>query len=614
MQIRKNKKEITALLWVFIVAGLFHPSCLLPADHDNSSVESRITDTVLAQVTAFHSFIKNDFLPAAMKKKSNQQELQSLFRKSRILFKKFEWAAAYFDGATTQRVNGPPVQEVDNADLLNPAYTFAIRPSGLQVIGALLFPKYNYANKKKLVKQLQLLVSNCNIYESYFTNHRLTAWRILDAAKQEVFRILTLGITDYDNPLIQNSMEESAAALESLKGVLARYSTNEGAGLTRQVAAAVQYLETHDDFDTFNRAEFIVQYGNKITAAITALQEKLHLFTIKYNRLLNQTAKTLFDSNAYNANAFAPHPQSVTTKAKVRLGKKLFSDAALSGTGTRSCASCHQPAHAFTDGLVKNTNIHGNTSLDRNTPTLLNAALQSNYFYDMRTLTLEAQARDVLENQSEMAGSLKEIVNYLDHNKIYKKLFSEAFPGKNDMSIDSSEVLHAIAAYVRSLVKLNSRFDQFMRGDSTALTKEEIKGFNLFMGKAKCATCHFMPLFNGITPPKYVRSEAEVIGVPQSPNDTIIDPDPGWYNIIGIPAYKYAFKTPTIRNIAKTAPYMHNGIFSTLKQVMDFYNNGGGVGTGVHIDNQTLSEDSLHLTDKETNEIIAFMKSLNSRY
>src|SRR5690606_30564952 len=134
------------------------------------------------------------------------------------------------------------------------------------------------------------------------------------------------------------------------------------------------------------------------------------------------------------------------------------------------------------------------------------------------------------------------------------------------------QVANALASYVRSLAKPNSRFDQYMRGDDGALTDEEVDGFNLFMGKAKCATCHFVPLFNGITPPKYTESEAEVIGVPKSLTDSIVDPDNGWYDVIGTDSYRHAFKTPTVRNVDRTAPYMHNGVYETLEDVMEFYN------------------------------------------
>src|SRR5690606_12518891 len=125
----------------------------------------------------------------------------------------------------------------------------------------------------------------------------------------------------------------------------------------------------------------------------------------------------------------------------------------------------------------------------------------------------------------EMGGSLHDVARHLQRNKAYRELFSEAYPGSKKPVIDTFEIMNALASYVRSLTAFDSRFDQYMRGDTTALNKDEIRGFNLFMGKAKCASCHFMPLFNGITPPKYIVNDAEVIGVPSSLNDTAIDPD-----------------------------------------------------------------------------------------
>jgi len=141
----------------------------------------------------------------------------------------------------------------------------------------------------------------------------------------------------------------------------------------------------------------------------------------------------------------------------------------------------------------------------------------------------------------------------------------------------------------------------------------EINGFNLFMGKAKCATCHFMPLFNGNFPPGYKQMESEIIGVPETRANLHIDPDLGRYDIIKIESFKHAFKIPTTRNTTLTAPYMHNGVFSTLDQVLEFYNRGGGAGSGIKIENQTLPVDSLNLTLKERDDIIAFMRSLDSK-
>jgi cytochrome c peroxidase len=208
---------------------------------------------------------------------------------------------------------------------------------------------------------------------------------------------------------------------------------------------------------------------------------------------------------------------------------------------------------------------------------------------------------------------MKNTARRLWGNEKYKDLFSSAFPKKNRTGIDTMEVMNAIGSYVRSLIKLNSRFDEYMMGDKTAMSSEEIDGFNLFMGKGKCATCHFMPLFNGSFPPGYTTMETEVIGVPSAVGKKEIDPDPGRYDVVRLPFLKHAFKTPTVRNAAGTAPYMHNGVFSSLEQVVDFYNKGGGIGLGLTINNQTLPFDKLELTNREQKKIVAFIKSLDSR-
>jgi cytochrome c peroxidase len=151
-----------------------------------------------------------------------------------------------------------------------------------------------------------------------------------------------------------------------------------------------------------------------------------------------------------------------------------------------------------------------------------------------------------------------------------------------------------------------------MRGSKDQLGPAEKNGFNLFMGKAKCGTCHFAPLFNGLVPPEFVETESEVLGVPKS-KDTLnaqLDDDPGKFNFTQSSVHKHAFKTPTLRNIELTAPYMHNGVFSTLEEVMTFYNNGGGRGLGIGPPNQTLPVEKLKLSPREIRDIIAFMRSL----
>ena len=167
-----------------------------------------------------------------------------------------------------------------------------------------------------------------------------------------------------------------------------------------------------------------------------------------------------------------------------------------------------------------------------------------------------------------------------------------------------------MASYVRSLSQYNSKFDEYLR-DEVEYSSDEKAGFNLFAGKAKCATCHFIPLTNGTVPPNFMKTESEILGVPNRHN--YLDTDLGKYELTQAEIHRNSFKTPTIRNIELTAPYMHNGVFKTLEEVIDFYNKGGGIGLGFKVPNQTLPEDELLLSDKEKKQLIAFMKTLTDK-
>lgn len=602
-----------------VLAGLFitsfvpYPAHVTP-EKKPSKRERIIQKNVFDQVAEFRDYVKDSLCGYASQPNIDTQIVRQAFLHARLLFKRFEWAASYFASDLTKRLNGPPVKEIENADLLDPSLARAIDPLGLQVIEQFIYPQLDTASRKALLSESEHLVTNTGYLLNYFSNHDLADWRILDAAKLEIFRIIALGITGYDNALSLNSMQESAVCLQSLRDVVSLYIGKQAnSSLLGDLDTAISYLRQHTDFETFDRAAFITRFANTISFDIAQLEQSLPGPKITYNRLLRQEAKTLFDADAFNVDAFSPGPAFHITAAKTALGEKLFYDTRLSGTGTRSCATCHRPDLAFTDGLAKPADIHDPAKLlKRNVPTLINAALQSNYFYDMRALTLEDQTLDVLTNKAEMDGSMSAIIQYVSADKSYQALFATAFPANRKNQITADEVTNALASYVRSLTRLNSRFDEYMRGDTTALSAQEVHGFNLFMGKAKCATCHFIPLFNGITPPKYVASETEVLGVPRSATDSTLDPDPGYYDVIGVDAYNHAFKIPTVRNIHQTAPYMHNGAYPTLEQVMEFYNNGGGAGLGISLPNQTLPAQKLHLTENEQQDIIAFMKSLAS--
>jgi cytochrome c peroxidase len=590
------------LLVLLVSAGVFY-SC---KQHPVVPVKT-VSQLLLEQVDSFSSMTKQ-FRMAVESSSAKERQVQDLFLQTRLAYKKFEWASEYFMPFIARQVNGPPAPEVEM-----PEMTIS-EPAGLQVIESFLFPHEDSSRRKILLRQIDLLQSSGDHFRERFAKMGMFDQLVFDAVKLELYRIITLGITGFDNPLSLNSMSESRVSLETLREIINGYPEKNGRdSLMFAFDGAINYLRVNSEFNGFNRAEFITRYINPITRGISDLERNLHISIHKYNRLLNQEAKTIFDTNAFNVNAYAPDRLFFINPEKIILGRALFFDPILSGTGTRSCASCHQPAKAFTDGLVKNKTLGKNGLLKRNTPTLINAALQPALFYDMRVSSLEDQSITVVQSSEEMHGSMKTTARRLWDNKKYKDLFSAAFPKKNRMEIDTMEVMNAIGSYVRNLVRLNSRFDDYMRGSKTAMSAEEINGFNLFMGKGKCATCHYMPLFNGSFPPGYTTIETEVIGVPSDIDKKEIDPDLGRYDVVKFAFLKHAFKTPTVRNATGSAPYMHNGVFSSLEQVVDFYNKGGGLGLGLSVDNQTLPFDKLELTDPEQRAIVSFIKSLDSR-
>ncbi|MBB5437567.1 cytochrome c peroxidase [Pedobacter sp. AK017] len=530
---------------------------------------------------------------------AQSQLLQQRFREVRLAYKQLEWATEYFDPLTARQVNGPPVPETELNGLV-------IQPDGLQLIEQYLFPGFVSDKQQEFSGLLGRLAINATEFREFFRRADLQDWQIHDAVKQEVFRIEILGLNDFDDPLSKRCFAESAAALQSLKGVIAHYKA------VPEFDPAIGYLQHPETFDRFDRATFIIRYANPLTRSLKLLKDQLKLPDVRYNRLLNQDAATLFEADAFNRNAYTAEPGDSVTAERTVLGKKLFFDPVLSGSGKRSCASCHQPNLDFTDGLIKNLDITGKRMIMRNTPTLINAALQPAQFYDLRVPSLEDQARDVLNNPDEMHGDMQVAIGKLWADTNYRKLFSSAYPRQGRMAIDTFEVMNALAGYVRSLTALNSRFDAYMQGDKRAMKETALAGFNLFMGKARCGTCHFLPLFNGTLPPRYMQMEAEVIGVPQKIDRKYIDPDLGLYRIQSGDFNRHAFKITTVRNTTRTAPYMHNGVFRTLEEVIDFYDKGGGRGAGIEIANQTLDETPLHLNEEEKTEIIDFIKSLDS--
>ncbi|HEY8898007.1 MAG TPA: cytochrome c peroxidase, partial [Niastella sp.] len=257
----------------------------------------------------------------------------------------------------------------------------------------------------------------------------------------------------------------------------------------------------------------------------------------------------------------------------------------------------------------------GHNTVQRNAPSLINAVYADRYFYDLRSFDVEDQAGQVIKNHLEFDTDFPELLQKINTDTSYANAFARVFNSINK-AVSRPQFSAALTSYIISLRSFNSEFDQFVRGERMTISPKVKDGFNLFMGKANCGTCHYTPLFSGLVPPVYRESESEVIGVLEKPLQRKVDSDKGrgvnkvFHEDLYI--YQHAFKTVSVRNAAVTAPYFHNGAYKTLDQVIDFYDHGGaaGIGLGNELPNQTLAPDSLHLTKYEKGALIAFLHSL----
>ena len=308
------------------------------------------------------------------------------------------------------------------------------------------------------------------------------------------------------------------------------------------------------------------------------------------------------------------------TKGKIDLGKILFFDKRLSADDTISCATCHDPEKGFADGRVIAVGIKERKGT-RNSPTVLNAAFFDTQFWDGRVITLEEQAKQPIINPNEMGmPSHDALVEKISNISEYKTAFQAVF-GTEKITID--HIARAIASFERTLISFNAPFDRFIAGEKDAISASAQRGWKLFQGKARCVTCHE---FNR-SYPFFTNNKFHNVGVAMKGKDFAFlarkaassgaDPSAlvqeeasaelGRYLVTKEPKDIGAFKTSGLRNIALTAPFMHDGSESTLESVVEFYNKGG-------VPNPNLDGGirPLNLSEDEKKDLVVFMKSLTS--
>jgi cytochrome c peroxidase len=276
--------------------------------------------------------------------------------------------------------------------------------------------------------------------------------------------------------------------------------------------------------------------------------------------------------------------------AKVELGRYLYFDKRLSADGTISCASCHEPKYAFTDGSAVSEGIRGQKGT-RSAPSVINRAFSLAQFWDGRAATLEEQAKGPIANPIEMGNTHEGAVAAIAKIQGYRPMFAKAF-GSDQVDID--RIAMAIATFERTVLSGDAPYDRYKKGDKKAMSPEQVRGMSVFFDKAKCDRCHENSNFT-------LNAYANIgIGMDKP------DPDLGRFVLTKDPRDWGVFKIPTLREIEHTAPYMHDGSLKTLEEVVDYYDKGGQP-------NKNLDANirKLNLTDQDKKDLVAFLKALS---
>jgi cytochrome c peroxidase len=317
-------------------------------------------------------------------------------------------------------------------------------------------------------------------------------------------------------------------------------------------------------------------------------------------RNLYQLYDSLQDRGLGGLKTALPEHRDGFSPQQIDLGRLLFFDPVLSADKNLSCANCHNPRLGFSDGMDRSVGARGQVS-QRSAPTLWNSAFLKVFFWDARAHSLEEQAIGPLFSDKEMANTPEQLLANLNQVEAYPELFEQAFPDSQDaLAIDN--IVTALSAFQSSLISLNSAYDRYAHGDAKALSPHELEGLNVFRSfVARCSQCH--------TPPLFTNQQIAVIGTPEPAG---LSRDIGAAETFNAKRLTGGFKVPTLRNIARTAPYMHSGRFATLREAAEFYTKGRGhaVPEGEELLLHWHISDP-KLTDTELDRLVDFMGALS---
>ena len=333
-----------------------------------------------------------------------------------------------------------------------------------------------------------------------------------------------------------------------------------------------------------------IQTNHRFNKKLLLLIGVVSLLCLACNKNDKESETTTRSFNYLDTLNTIPANNPITIE-KVNLGKKLFFDPLLSKNKNISCASCHEPALAFSDGVAQSQNGNSKKTLDRNSPAIFNLAWHNDFFWDGGKIGLENQAFGPIRNKDEMAMDLDTLIIRLQAHHTYPYLFQQAFAD----GLQIENVVRALASYERTLISFSSKYDEYKKGNGTFTTAEKA-GQKVF--SVNCSSCH--------TPPLFTDTKFHNNGINGTINEDFEHPSQGKYRVTGKIEDQGKYKTPSLRNLAFTAPYMHDGRFTSIEAILTQYENPKA--------SHTLASEltnGIHLTTQEKEDLIIFLNTLN---
>ena len=553
--------------------------------------------------------------------KNDISKIKKQIKISRLKLKSLDFWLRYLEPNVYRKINGPLPIEWENEVFEKFEPPYKREGAGLSILEENL--ENAMVPKNSLDSLIKYSLDALQSFEADSITQQLNSYHHFFLANRlYLLNLAAIYTTGFECPDTNNIIPELRSMVGDVKEIYSTYDkTFPATPLSKEYLALYDRTITFVNqqplqFSHFDHFDFIKNYVNPLFKMNQGFIRSYSVVTKNYNDYtLNNNCNSIFDKSLYSPQNSKGIYSLIDDKELLdeikQTGKLLFYDPILSANNSRSCASCHKPTEYFTDTTMATPfQFDHQNHLPRNAPSLINVTFNHLIMLDGKHISLQDQAKDVMHSSAEMNNDEKELVEKVMSCKEYKKAFKKFLrytPEEKDVSL--SHIVSAITYYYADFSNYSAPFDDAIN-NKQVIPADAKKGFNLFMSKAQCATCHFVPIFNGVKPP-YIGSEFEVIGVPEDTSYSKLSTDKGRYDVNPAPETMNAFRTNTIRNAEHTKPYMHNGIFQTLDQVIDLYDAGGGEGKKLTISNQTLSSDSLKLTKTEKNEIISFIRSLN---